>query len=150
MSLRTIGQRGDTIVEVLISVAVISLVLAAAYAITSRNTATTQDTQEHNQAQQIVQQQIERMRAMSASGTLATLDAMTGGCIIGSGSTLTANAGTDGSCDLRLDGATCAPGDSPCFHVAIKKDASTKIYHVAVSWDGLRGDTSSISMEYGI
>ena len=73
MRKRTDSQRGDTIVEVLISVAIASMMLASAYAITSRNMRTTRDTQEHSQALQIAQQQVERLRALSKTETLGTL-----------------------------------------------------------------------------
>jgi len=56
-------QRGDTIVEVLISIAIISLVLAGAYATSTHNTALIQSTQEREQAQRLVEAQIEAIRA---------------------------------------------------------------------------------------
>ena len=59
------NQRGDTIVEVLIAVAVITLVLAGAYKITARNTIATQDTQEHSYALKLAETQTEKLRAAS-------------------------------------------------------------------------------------
>ena len=56
------SQSGDTIVEVLITIAVISLILVTAYAVTNRNTRRIQDTQERNQALQLAQQQVEFLR----------------------------------------------------------------------------------------
>jgi prepilin-type N-terminal cleavage/methylation domain-containing protein len=56
-------QRGDTIVEVLVSLAIISLVLAGAYATSSRNTSLIQSSQEREQAQRLVEAQIENIRA---------------------------------------------------------------------------------------
>jgi prepilin-type N-terminal cleavage/methylation domain-containing protein len=60
---RRLLQRGDTIVEVLISIAIISLVLAGAYAASSRNTSLIEAAQEREQAQRLVEAQIENIRS---------------------------------------------------------------------------------------
>ena len=57
------AQRGDTIVEVLIAVAIISLVLTAAYATVNRNVAGIQNVQEHSDALKLVEGQVEFLRA---------------------------------------------------------------------------------------
>lgn len=148
------GQRGDTIVEVLISVAVISLVLASAYAISNRNTSTTQDTQEHSQAQQIVQRQIESLRALSSAGRLVPAvvppTGSVGGCVIGSGTGLVLNTSNDGSCTFASDGVTGNCTAEPCFNTGITRNAALNVYTVTASWTNVRGDATKVSMEYGI
>lgn len=136
-------QHGDTIVEVLISIAIASLILAGAYAITSRNLRTTQDTQEHNQAMQIVQQQIEGLRALSTTTTLATA-VPASDCVIPNGAPSLASGA---ACTFGADGGGC--GSSACYTVKIT-EPSTGIYEVKVTWDNLNGSTSSVSMDYGI
>jgi prepilin-type N-terminal cleavage/methylation domain-containing protein len=136
----TRDQRGDTIIEVLIAVAIISLVLATSYAIVNRNIGTNQDTQEHNQGQQIVQRQIELLRAGTQSGVLAFTD---GGCF-SSGKFI--NNPT--SCTLKADGITGGCTDQPCYRVKINLDSG--VYTVTAEWDNIRGDTSRLTMEYGI
>jgi len=64
-------ERGDTIVEVLIAIGIISLILVSAYAITAKNTAALQRNQERTEAQHLVEGQIEALRAqngLTASG----------------------------------------------------------------------------------
>jgi len=56
-------QRGDTIVEVLIAIAIISLILTTAFTITSKNTLELQNTAERVQAQHLVEAQIESLKA---------------------------------------------------------------------------------------
>ena len=138
------NQRGDTIVEVMIALAIISMVLASAYAITSRNVATTQDTQEHNQAQQLVQQQIERLRVLSAANQLSSPFK----CIIGSGASLAPSADAT-ACTLNADGTTGCTQE-PCYRVVVTRNGATGIYEVALTWDGLGGETSSVKMVYGV
>src|SRR5689334_21880888 len=50
---------GDTMIEVLIAIAVVSLVLVGAAATTSRNAASLRDAQEHAEAQAIANSQVE-------------------------------------------------------------------------------------------
>jgi hypothetical protein len=121
--------------------------LATSYAITNRNVSTTQDTQERNQAQQIVQQQIERLRALASSDKLAS-EFKPGGCIIGSGGALQGSTGAADACKFAISGGTCS-GD-PCFEVTIEKDATTGIYEITSQWDSLKGQKSSVVMEYGV
>ena len=55
-------QRGDTIVEVLIATAIISLVLVMAYATAAKNSRAAQETREYTQAAKIAERQVELLR----------------------------------------------------------------------------------------
>jgi len=63
MTIKRLQNTGDTIVEVLIALAVISLILAISYATSIRNVRSLQDAQERAQALQLAQGQIEYIRA---------------------------------------------------------------------------------------
>src|SRR4051812_37199404 len=65
-------QRGDTIVEVLIAMAIISSVLAGAFFFTKPSTQNIRDTEEHSQALQLLQGQVEQIRAEISSGAVET------------------------------------------------------------------------------
>lgn len=56
------NQRGDTIIEVLIAIAIASAVLGGAYAFTNRASKGTLQSQEHVEATRLVESQIERLR----------------------------------------------------------------------------------------
>jgi prepilin-type N-terminal cleavage/methylation domain-containing protein len=65
------SQRGDTLVEVMIAMAIMSLVLAGAYVTSMRNSAAMHSAQEREQGQRLVEGQIEMLRAnggIAASG----------------------------------------------------------------------------------
>ncbi len=62
-SIRHIGQRGDTMVEVLLAIAVVSSVLAISYSIMNRNLLTLRDNQERTAAAKVSQGQLEALRA---------------------------------------------------------------------------------------
>lgn len=136
-------QRGDTIIEVLISIAIVSLVLAGSYAITNRNVTTSQDTQEHGQALLIVQQQIEGLRYLSASGTDLTTTFPASHCV-----SLAGVPTPSSSCSMNSSGAACGVG--ACYTVSITQPPIANTYNVAVTWSDVRGNTAKVSMDYGI
>jgi prepilin-type N-terminal cleavage/methylation domain-containing protein len=57
-------QRGDTIVEVLVAITIVSLILGGAYATSNNSLNATQDAQEHGNALQLAQGQIELLRTL--------------------------------------------------------------------------------------
>jgi prepilin-type N-terminal cleavage/methylation domain-containing protein len=59
----SLKNRGDTLVEVLIAMAIMSLVLVGAYVTSSRNSAALQQSQERQQGQRLAEEQIEMLRA---------------------------------------------------------------------------------------
>jgi prepilin-type N-terminal cleavage/methylation domain-containing protein len=62
------NQRGDTIVEVLVCIAIISLVLAGAFVTTRDSQLGVQDSQEHGEALKLIESQIEQLRYDAANG----------------------------------------------------------------------------------
>jgi prepilin-type N-terminal cleavage/methylation domain-containing protein len=138
--LRQIGQRGDTIVEVLISMAIISLVLAGAYTTSTRNSALIQGSQEREQAQRLVEGQIENLR--SHGGITGS-----GDCFDSSG---TEKPSTDSSCSARS-----APFSGASYVLSITGPVGTNspsgVYTVMAVWSSLGGKTpndSKVTMYY--
>lgn len=74
-SLNHRNQRGDTIVEVVIAIAVISSVLTGAFYLTNHSTRAVRDAQEHAQALQLLQGQVEQLRAQAPDNTWSALPA---------------------------------------------------------------------------
>lgn len=62
---------GDTIVEVLISMAVASAVMGGAYVVVNRTLANSQQAQEHSETLAIAQGQIEQIKKLAEAGTPA-------------------------------------------------------------------------------
>jgi len=65
------NQRGDTIVEVLICMAIISLVLGGAFVTTRNSQLGVRDSQEHAEALKLVESQLEQLRADAADAKAA-------------------------------------------------------------------------------
>lgn len=124
------GQTGDTIVEVLIAIAVVSLLLTAAYASANHNVAALQDTQEHTEALKLVQSQVELLRANGDPGGDCFKSSGVSGvgpdCIVDSNGTPNAN----GPFKLSIDPATTYCQNDP------------NSYAISATWDGLLGSTT--------
>jgi type II secretory pathway pseudopilin PulG len=68
------SERGDTIVEVLISLLVISAILVGAFVLSHNSSRNVRDAQEHAEALELLQGQVELLRtAASSGGTLSLL-----------------------------------------------------------------------------
>jgi prepilin-type N-terminal cleavage/methylation domain-containing protein len=127
-------QAGDTIVEVLIAIAVISLVLAGAYATVHKSTAIMQNTQERGQAQKYVEQQIELMREYYSANKASYL-AASDWCI---GPTGSVNAGNP-----------CTMPDPAAYKIVINSVAATPgTFEISAKWDSLTGTPSNVTMYY--
>lgn len=66
-------QAGDTIVEVLICIAVISAILTGAFVVSNHSSQSVRDSEEHAQALQYLQGQIEQLRADVATKNYSSL-----------------------------------------------------------------------------
>jgi len=123
----TLLERGDTIVEVLIAVAIVSLVLASAYTISNQSTRRIQDTQEHSRALQLVQQQIEFLRSNDG---------------IDSGSDCFDSAG------VATTGAACTIGTTPAYALNIQQSATDGTYQIQAKWESILNSNAQITMYY--
>ena len=63
------GQRGDTIVEVLISMLIVSIVLAGAYVTVNKAAIGVRNSQEHAEALKLAQSQVEQVRQDASKKT---------------------------------------------------------------------------------
>ena len=73
INLRT-DQRGDTIIAILLSIAIIGLVVALAYFLINRSFALNLNARQRNQVIKIVQGQIEGLKSLAVSGATGSND----------------------------------------------------------------------------
>lgn len=104
-----LDKRGDTIVEVLIAIAVVSAVLGGAFASAQRSLNGTQMSRERGEALKYVQQQLERLgpalAASSPSGSTAPFCVQDNLSLTG-----TCNEGPDGRYEIFITPNTGTPG----------------------------------------
>lgn len=68
MSRKPLNQLGDTIVEVMIAVLVLSLTIGGAYAIATRSLKASRQAQERGEAVKLAESQIENIKSQAAAG----------------------------------------------------------------------------------
>jgi Tfp pilus assembly protein PilV len=131
LSLRA-EQRGDTIVEVLIVAAIISMVLVASYATTNRNVQLMQANGERIQAQRLVEAQIEALRANNGIS-------VSGRCFKGSAESATCDdftsTGSGAVYTLSVEGPAGMP------------PVVAGVYTISAAWSGLGDDSSGSNVE---
>lgn len=125
------NQRGDTIVEVLICIAVISLVLGGAFVTTNRSLQNTRAAQERSAALKLAESQLEQIKGLLASNPDAILGAGAPAsfCIV-SGTTVVSS--TNAACIVDTAGAPAAASVQPRFQLAITRAGDT--FTVENSW----------------
>lgn len=64
-----VSERGDTIVEVLIAIVIVATVLAGAFTVSQKSSAQVQDSQERGEALQLLQGNVEVVRALALAQT---------------------------------------------------------------------------------
>ncbi len=159
--IRSLRQRGDTIVEVLFAIAILSLVITGAYNFATRNLLAGRQAQERTEATQLAQSQIESLAAAATqssspifseskifcfeNGTVHESDAMGGTVPVLSGDDF---GNYDASCKVNADGT---PGGF--YNLAIKNETNGE-FSVYVRWYriGGRSDTSrdEVGMVYRV
>jgi prepilin-type N-terminal cleavage/methylation domain-containing protein len=129
------NQRGDTLVEVLIAIMVVSAVLVAGYTTTTHSINTMQDTQEHSEALQLAQTQLEYLHNASKTGR------PNGGCFDNAGAPASGN-----SC--LVDSSDNPTSSQPQFKVVISTPDAVS-YSVDVTWSSIQaGQTNEVKLYY--
>ena len=151
-----LSQRGDTIVEVLIAIAVASSVLAVTQAAMNRNFQRTRASQERTEGSKLAQGQIESLRALSESGaavptTRFCLDGITTKAITGDAA-LGADLAAEKFNDAAQYPAECKKNG--IYHIGIKQDTAAaggndgRLYKIYVRWDRFGGGRDQVIMVY--
>lgn len=154
--MRKLQQTGDTIVEVLIVMAVISLVLVVSFVTSNRSLKSVQDAQEHTNAQQLVASQIEQLRTLAASATDDEHNVFTyasGFCVYNnnsSGSSVLTLASAATSPNCRVDSGGKPTTAQPEYNVKITRSCSTGcLFTVTADWPSiLDSSTGNVTMYY--
>lgn len=134
------NQRGDTIVEVLISIAVVSLVLSASYALANRSTQATRQSQERSEALKFAEEQMEKVKtylSISGSDDIISDDF----CITGAGASLNVT-------NVASDPNACSKGPDNRYRMAVDVDGDT--YRVSSTWDSIGGGQDNLELVYRI
>jgi len=143
------AESGDTIVEILIVLAILGLALSIAYATANKSLQGARQAQEHSEALELVQGQIELLRTAPDNypDIFDTTKHANGFCM--SGTSLVDLTG-----DLHsYTSYPTTPADKSCvnslYHLSIKNTADgNDTFTIMALWDDLDGTQDNVSMNY--
>ncbi|MCA9332321.1 prepilin-type N-terminal cleavage/methylation domain-containing protein [Candidatus Saccharibacteria bacterium] len=121
-------QSGDTIVEVMISLAVISMVIGLAYGIATRSLKQSQQSQERVEASKVAEGQLERLKGFSNSSDLSSLVPAGNFCV----------TATNAIEDVSMGHCTY----NNLYRVTDTYDSSGHLITVQIDWDSATGSGS--------
>lgn len=135
-----LGQRGDTIVEVLVCIAVVSLILAGAFVTTHRSSTGVRNSQEHAEALKLIQSQVEQLRANASDGDKSVFTKGAPFCMVDS-MPLSASTMPDAAkCKQNSSGSPTTT--EPVYKLTIDRTTSGggSLFTVAAKWESVTGN----------
>jgi len=136
---KTSGERGDTIVEVMVVLALLGMAVGIAFATANTSLLTVQGAQDNTQADAFLQQQVEGLRAVdvTAPGSIFPALATKHFCIDTSVNPAVASSFFSGSLkNYGIYPAACIQG---LYHLAISYDSTTSTFTFTAYWDDVQG-----------
>lgn len=138
-------ERGDTLVEVLIAIAVVSLILGGAYVTTNRSLQATRAAQERSIALKLAESQIERIKGLAASDPDVLFGAPSPFCI--SAATGLPVDASDEACAVNESGAPTS--DEPVFRISIARDSNQ--FTLTEAWFNVNGQVEdNLQLRYRV
>ncbi len=147
MSIKT-NQLGDTIIEVMLAIAVIGMVLGASYATANRALRTGRSAQEQTEALKLAESQVEKLKYMSAQFVAGTPVA---GTIFDTAASSTAFCIDDSFVKILASSGTFAAscnGRSGLYDQLVNYDSTNNLYKVTVTWDTPTGTRGNVQVSY--
>jgi prepilin-type N-terminal cleavage/methylation domain-containing protein len=136
-------QRGDTLVEVLIAIAVVSLILGGAYVTTSRSLQATRAAQERSTALKLAESQIEQIKGLVNTNPTAVFGAPSPFCIAAA-TGLPVDASED---DCGVDESGAINSVEPVYHLSVERAGND--FTLTATWFNVSGrQTDSLQLRY--
>jgi len=136
-----LSQTGDTIVEVLLAIAVVSMVLSGAFVSVNRSLKAGRQSQERGEAMKFAQSQLEQLKqaAKDPSKNIFGTGGPTPYCL---NNTLDRVATTDPACNQGPDGR---------YELSITRDATTGTFTSRVVWNAFQSASQeNVSLSYRV
>lgn len=140
MRIRIKSSRGDTIVEVLLAIAVTSVVLAGAYVAVNRSMKASRAAQERGEAVKVAEAQIERLKYLNIKGSAEDIYQVGPFCISSELKAVGFDAPPNIS-DDENDPAGCR--SSGRYVASITRDSTTGIHQIRVLWENVTGSNTT-------
>lgn len=138
-------ERGDTMVEVLVAIAVVALVLGGAYVTTNRSLQATRAAQERMVALKLAESQMERLKGLAASDPDTIFGTSTALPFCIDASTNAPVSADNEACAVDSSGAPTA--DEPVFRLSMVRTGNTFV--LTETWFNVSGrNTDSLELRY--
>lgn len=140
--IKGLGRRGDTLVEVLICILIVSMILTGAYVTTNKSTLRVIDSQERAEGLKLVQGQLEQIRQNATTASPNIFDQPEGStfCIVNAAIV----SGSNPSCKQDRTGA--ATTTDPAYQIAASRAACSvslglptpcNVFTVRATWESI-------------
>lgn len=138
-------QRGDTLIEVLIAVTIVSMVLGGAYVTTNRSLLATRGAQERAAALKLTESQVEQLKGLVTTDPDSVLNAAGQFCIYQQ-TTVVTNV-NDPRCTQTAAGQIASA--DPRYAIAITRTNNT--FDVKTTWANVNGkQTDQLNLRYRV
>ena len=134
---KRLNQRGDTIVEVLIAIAIVSMVLGGAYVTTNKSLKATRNAQEHTNALKLVEGQVEQIKSVAGGSNPDNVFTGINPFCIDNGVVV---APTAAACRVNSAGAPTTA--EPIYRLSATRTGSN-LFTVTVTWSSITGNPSA-------
>lgn len=155
---KQLTERGDTIVEVLIAIAIISSILSGAYIVVNKSLIAGREAQERGNALKLSEGQLERLKSLSSSNPdklfnttdAIFTDASLSFCVNDANELVPAKLGndavTDAACKVGADGNPTT--EEPMYKLYIKRE-SMHTFILTTKWSSLKNfEDNSVQLIY--
>lgn len=131
-----LSNKGDTIIEVLLAIAVVSSVLGGAYVSSNRSLNASRQAEERVEALKLTEGQLERMKALAKDPAKNIHSAPNVFCI-------------DTSANAKTTTVPCADSSLGVdYRFTISRDPATNIFTIITQWDRLGGGQEELKIAY--
>lgn len=136
-------QAGDTIVEVIIAVSVVATILVGAFTVTNHSARAVRDSEEHAQALQFLQGQVELLRHAAAVRSSLPSSLSTPFCLSTTAYYQPASGNSNCTKSSLYDVSISSPTSSPAV-------GATTTFDLVASWPALGGGTDTVYLAYKV
>jgi prepilin-type N-terminal cleavage/methylation domain-containing protein len=134
-ALKKLGQTGDTIIEVMVVLAILGLAISISYATANRSLLNARQAQENSEATELIQSQIEALRTLTQAGDTPNIfsPALQNYCLVPTGTAPNITY-------TNASGSSCAMG-SVAYQINITyTNSPTDTFTVTAVWPDVLGD----------
>jgi prepilin-type N-terminal cleavage/methylation domain-containing protein len=136
-------ERGDTLVEVLISMAIIAAILGGAFVTTNDSRLGIDDSREHAAGLLLAQNQLEFLRTIASTDSSSLSSAPAQFCIFNQNQIVNAS-----SSNCSVDSTGTPATTQPVYNLSVSLDSSTNIYTASVAWPSLLNGKDNVQLVY--